>query len=106
MQFNMRRCNFKQRSTKIIALHFLIPFKYINRNKSCRYFNSFSASKRKQHYLLSGVFFDLSVWSTDELPSAKVFSIGSTATLIPYEHYFDGNEVFNITQAGIYSLKR
>lgn len=45
------------------------------------------------------------MWSTDKLPSAKVFSIGSTATLIPYEHYFDGNEVFNITQAGIYILK-
>lgn len=106
MQFNMRRCNCKQRSTKIIALHFLIPFNTSIAINLVDIFNSFSASKRKQHYLLSGVFFDLSVWSTDELPSAKVFSIGSTATLIPYEHYFDGNEVFNITQAGIYSLKR
>lgn len=106
MQFNMRCCNFKQRSTKIIVC----ISEYLSNTSIAinpeDILNSFSVSIREQHYLLSGVFFDLSVWSTDKLPSAKVFSIGSTATLIPYEHYFDGNEVFNITQAGIYILKR
>ncbi|XP_048763406.2 glutamate receptor ionotropic, delta-2-like [Ostrea edulis] len=41
-----------------------------------------------------GVFYDLSEWSTDDLPNINA----TTGTVIPYHYSFEGSDVFNITQ--------
>ena len=51
----------------------------------------------------SGIFYDLSEWSNKVLPSVGNVSLkDSGAALIPYEYYFDGNEMYNITAKGDY----